>query len=712
MGKNILHMLDLWLEKRIFYPGYSNKQIYVHKSAWKNTAFAFIHTFVITVGLLIFAPQATLFIHYGYTMLILFTVILSLFLVFPRLFISIGFVTSIGQHLVTFYYIFLLGGIPTSGGLIFVGIANVIASVTRQKTWYSIILLTLYIVLVIVMVVLKPWLHVPDQITPGLNSLAYMINIILLSGPVLVFVLYFIRQQQKFEELETKHLKEINEMKGRLFTNITHEFRTPLTIIQGMADLIRTQPEQWTETGTQKIKTNSNILLRMVNQMLGLAKIDAGAITVNLIRRDINKYLAYLVRLFESEALKRKIDLQFASAGNPFEMDFDTDKLMHIITNLVSNALKFTPQGGRVEVSTSVTDNGNMFSIRVKDTGIGINKEHLSHLFDRFYQVESITSLGGTGLGLAFTKEMVELLKGSISVESIPGISTEFTVTLPVTLNAPTTDLQEPYQPQQSLEELDSVGVGGSTEAPLLLIVEDNSDVVQYLHAILKTEYRVEVAGNGSVGVEKALELIPDIILSDVMMPVMDGIGLLERVKNDIRTSHIPVVMLTATADIDSRLDGLERGADAYLAKPFDEKELHIQLKNLVELRKKLFERYASLEKIPETSDTYLQKEDEFMIQVKQVLEANLQDDEFGISQLCHELAVSHAQLYRKFRSLSNRTIADYFKSLRLSKAKELLLTTNLNVTVVTFTVGFKSLSYFSREFTREFGKPPSEFRK
>jgi signal transduction histidine kinase/DNA-binding response OmpR family regulator len=712
MPNNIMHKLDLWLEKRISYPGYSEKKNYAHRSIWKNNLFSFIHCLVALVAFLIFVPQATLIIHYLYAMLVIFTSNLVIFLVLPRLFIPVGFSTSLAMHLVTFYYILQLGGIPTSGGLILVGIANVLASVTRQKTWYSIILFALYIFLLIPMAVLKPWLHTPDYMTPGLNSIMYVANIILLSGPVLVLVLYFIRQQQKFEEQETKHLKEINEIKNRLFTNITHEFRTPLTVIQGMADLIRTQPEQWTETGTQNIKTNSNILLRMVNQMLGMAKIDAGAITVNLIRRDINKYLAYLVELFGSEALKRKIDLRFASAGNPFEMDFDTDKLMHIITNLVSNALKFTPEGGQVEVSTSITDNGNKFSIRVKDSGIGIEKERLNHIFDRFYQVESRTSSGGIGLGLAFTKEMVELLKGSISVESIPGIGTEFTVTLPVTRNAPTTDLQEPYQPQQSPEELDSVSVGGSTEAPLLLIVEDNSEVVQYLHAILKTEYRVEVAGNGSIGVEKALELIPDIILSDVMMPVMDGIALLERVKNDIRTSHIPVVMLTAKADIDSRLAGLERGADAYLAKPFDEKELHIQLKNLVELRKKLYERYASPEKIPETSDKFLKKEDEFMIKVNQVMEANLRDDEFGISHLCNELAVSRAQLYRKFRSLSNRTIADYFKSLRLSKAKELLLTTSLNVTEVTFTVGFKSLSHFSREFTREFGKSPSELRK
>jgi YesN/AraC family two-component response regulator len=233
-----------------------------------------------------------------------------------------------------------------------------------------------------------------------------------------------------------------------------------------------------------------------------------------------------------------------------------------------------------------------------------------------------------------------------------------------------------------------------------------------YLQAILKYEYRMEVAANGSIGLEKALQIIPDIILSDVMMPVMDGIEFLEKVKNDIRTSHIPVVMLTAKADIDSRLIGLERGADAYLAKPVDERELHIQMKNLVDLRKKLHERYASLEKIPETSDKFLKKEDEFMMKVKQVMEANLIDDQFGISHLCSELAVSHAQLYRKFKSLSNNTIADYFKSLRLNKARELLLKTNLNVTEVTYRVGFKSISYFSREFSREFGKSPSEFRR
>jgi YesN/AraC family two-component response regulator len=251
-----------------------------------------------------------------------------------------------------------------------------------------------------------------------------------------------------------------------------------------------------------------------------------------------------------------------------------------------------------------------------------------------------------------------------------------------------------------------------TSKLPLLLIVEDSPDVVLYLQAILKYEYRMEVAGNGEIGLKKALELIPDIILSDVMMPVMDGIEMLGKVKKDIRTSHIPVVMLSAKADIDSRLIGLERGADVYLAKPVDERELHVQLRNLVELRKKLYERYRSLEKYPETTDISIMKEDDFMMKVRKVLEDNLSDDEFGIAQLCREMALSHAHLYKKFKSLSNITLSDYMKSLRLYKARELLMTTSLNVTQVTFAAGFKNLSHFSREFTREFRKSPSEFRK
>jgi YesN/AraC family two-component response regulator len=246
---------------------------------------------------------------------------------------------------------------------------------------------------------------------------------------------------------------------------------------------------------------------------------------------------------------------------------------------------------------------------------------------------------------------------------------------------------------------------------PSLLIVEDSIDVSQYLTAILKNEYNIDLAENGKIGLEKALKQIPDIVLSDVMMPEMDGIEMLEKIKNDFRTSHIPVVLLTAKADIDSRITGLERGADAYLAKPFNENELHIQLRNLIEQRKKLHSRYSSMLQFPETQDLAIKTEDAFMIKVRQILKNNMANEDYNIDNLCRELAVSHAQLYRKFKSLSNYTIADYFKLLRLHEAKKLLANSDLNITQIAFEVGFKNLSYFSREFNQQFGKSPKEMR-
>jgi len=731
MQSKLLHKGNLWLEKRLSYPGCTKKQLKGNITVFENHIFLTMYSLSIGISLMVFAPQATIYIKYAFAFSSLYAFSLAMQLILPRRHLFIHTFISSTMHLLTFYFIIRLGGIPTSGGLIFSGISNVLATIPRQRTWLPISMFILFCVLVILLVVLKPWLHVPDQVTPALNSILWMIQSIFLTGAALVFVLQFIRQQRKIEEIETLHLREIHEFKDRFFTNMTHEFRTPLTIIDGMTDLIDAKPEEWTGTGLKKIKTNSRILLRLVNQMLNLAKVEAGSVSVNLVRRDVNKYLAYLVEQFQSEAARKKINLRFLSAEIILELDFDPEKLMHIITNLVSNALKYTPEGGLIEVSTEVVDNGGMYSIRIRDTGIGIEKEHLDRLFDRFYKVDHQLSAGGTGIGLALTKEIVQLLNGSISVTSAPGEGSAFTVILPVTRNAPlsdtpeSTDLvkvtddqyenvspaEEPLYPGQYHKDLLPVDKVTLSKLPLLLIVEDNPDVVLYLQAVLKYEYRTEVAENGQTGVQKALELIPDIILSDVMMPVMDGIELLEKVKNDIGTSHIPVVMLTAKADIDSRLEGLERGADAYLAKPVDERELHIQLKNLVELRKRLHERYASLEKFPETSDASIKKEDEFMIKVRQVLETNLQDDEFGIIKLCNILGVSHAQLYRKFKSVSNKTIADYFKTLRLHRAKELLSTTDLNVTEITFSVGFKSLAYFSREFTREFGTNPRRYR-
>ncbi len=716
MQKDFLQNLNFWLDKRLSYPGCTQKELYGHKSVWGSALFAFSHSLLLTLGLLVIAPQLTLFIHYGFALLALFTLTLNLFLIFPKYFMVVGFFQGFSFNLITFYIILRLGGIPTSGGLIFVGISIALATVPLQKAWYSKMMFAIYLVLVVLMVVLKPWLHIPAQITPGANSVMFMINTMSMTGMSIMLVLNFIRQQRLYDDLEANKLREINEAKNRFFTNITHEFRTPLTVIQGMSDLIDKNPEEWLKEGISRIRSNSNVLLRLVNQMLDLARIESGLMPVRPVLGNINAFVVYVTELFGSVARIREVTLVDEVDREPFEMDYDPDKILQILSNLLSNALKFTGKGGIVKVTARVDARDSFYTISVSDTGSGISPENLPHVFDRFFQGKPTPGeQQGSGLGLFHARELVELLNGRITAESIPGEGSVFSVELPVTRNAPPGEISDSGRIEKQVriylpvthvlpqpEEAEAPAANG---LPLMLMVEDSPDVSRYLGAIMKHEYQVVMAENGKTGYEKALSLVPDIILSDVMMPEMDGIEMLEKVKGDFRTSHIPVVMLTAKADVDSRLEGLDKGADAYLAKPFSEKELHIVLKNLVESRRKLHERYGRVDRLPESSAGEFQMEDAFMAKVRMIMEANLEDEEFGISRLCSELAVSRAQLYRKFKSLSNHTIADYFKLLRLEKAMILLTTTPMNVTEVAYAVGFKNLSHFSREFTHHFGK-------
>jgi signal transduction histidine kinase/DNA-binding response OmpR family regulator len=723
MTKNPLAKLGAGLDRLLYYPGCDQKTLFGHKSVWMSTAYAFVHSFILTLFFLVFTPQLTILIQYGYSLVVMFTITLTLFLVFPRQFMIIGPLQGWTFNLITFFYIIKLGGIPTSGGLIFVGITTALATIPLQIVWYSVMMFSVYIVLVVLMVALKPWMTVPEQMTPALNSLVFMINTMSMTGASFYFVLNFFKQQRRIDDMEANRLKEINEAKNRLFTNITHEFRTPLTVIEGMSDLIEKKPDEWLKEGTSMIRSNSRVLLKLVNQMLDMAKIESGVMSLNFVQSDICTYTGYVTELFTSVAQTRGITLTCRKAPDLFIMDFDPDKLLQIVSNLVSNALKFTGEGGRVEVSVQPDEKGSYFIIKVADSGIGISPEQLPHIFERFYQADNVTGFQqGTGLGLAHARELVQVMNGQISVESRQGTGTTFTLCLPVTRTAPVVDFAGSVKDREeagtyipgsadyeySSDEIEASG----SELPLMLIVEDSEDVSRYLAAILKNKYRIEHAGNGMKGFEKALNQIPDIILSDVMMPEMDGIELLEKVKSDIRTSHIPVVILTAKADVISRLEGLEKGADAYLAKPFDDRELHIVLKNLLQIRRKLHERYSTVTGQHESDGNEYRLEDAFMTRVRLSLEAHLDDDEFGISELCSDLGVSRAQLYRKFKSLSNKTIVAYLKELRIDRAKSLLVTTAMSISDVAIVTGFRSLSYFSREFSAESGISPIEFRK
>ena len=716
----ILHVIVVWQTRKLSFPGIDDNTLTIKKNIWLSS---FASTFSIAVmTLLALVLAVPTIVEYG---LVLIALSLPVIFGLPhsgRKYHLLLFPVQLSIILVTCYFMIRLGGLLYSGGLLLTGFSILFMSINLQNPRITLFLFIVYILTLIVTVVLEPVFSRTPELTDAQNKLFFIVNLTWQAGYTLIIIINNINQKKMLWELkqaEATSLKELDEAKTKLLTNISHEFRTPLTIMLGMARLIKENPDEWFRKGSEKIIQNGHALLHLVNDLLDMARLEAGAMTVNCLQQDIITQLRYLVGSFSSVATEKNIDLQFSPHSGEFIMDFDEDKLMQIVSNLLSNALKFTPKDGKVELSTENLLSQHSLSIRVKDNGPGIAAEHLPQIFDRFYRIENplLQSQSGSGLGLALTRELITLMNGTVSVESEPGAGTQFTITLPVTNEAP---LKEKMTEIETLEFTDSAErfqinklPPDNTSAPVVLIVEDNRDLTEYLQHILATEYRVVSAADGKSGLEQAFELIPDIIVSDVMMPVMDGIALLERLKSDIRTSHIPVVMLTAKADITSRLTGLEKGADEYLAKPFHEKELRIRLRNLIDMRERMQQHFASL--TPDAAhlqDKSLKIENEFIRKIRAFMEENIAAEEFEIQQLCRQMAMSRAQLYRKFKALTGKSVFEYLRTLRLHKAKELLLTSTLNVTQVCFDVGFNNLSHFSRIFTEEFGRKPSDFRK
>jgi len=533
---------------------------------------------------------------------------------------------------------------------------------------------------------------------------------------VLIASLWKYELQRHLTKAEARRLKKLDAVKTKLYTNITHEFRTPLTIISGMADQIAGH-----QVSKEMIQRNSRKLLRLVNQMLGLAKIEAGNTTLNMIRADVIVFLKYLVESFQSYAQTKRIELSLYQEMDQLVMDFDEEKLQIVVSNLLSNAIKFSPEDSKIVVYVKIELNGNedKLCIKVKDNGIGIPSKKLSHVFDSFYQVDnSHTRKGeGTGIGLTLTKELVELMGGRITAQSNLDIGSEFTVILPVHYNAPMAEMNMIPEVQSYIPIAENVidsqvdRLANLEDQDLVLILEDNPDVITYIRACLPKHYRVEVAENGAVGIDKALDLIPDIVISDIMMPIKDGFEVCSTLKNDERTSHIPLILLTAKADIASRIEGLERGADAYLAKPFEKRELLVRLDQLVALRRRLQERYAAGILPAPSSDKGVQMQDAFLQKIRTLIEEHLDDSEFGINELCHSLFLSRMQVHRKLKALTNRSASHVIRSIRLQNAKKLLKTTELTISEIAYDTGFNDPNHFSRVYKEKYGVTPSERR-
>lgn len=555
-----------------------------------------------------------------------------------------------------------------------------------------------------------------------------------------IYGFYRFQLTRRIAQAEARQLKELDEVKTRFFTNITHEFRTPLTVIMGISDELELNSNQLKilKTEKQKIKLghtliqrNSKNLLRLVNQLLDLSKLDSGSMKMDAVQADVVNFLRYLTESFHSMAAERNQTLHFQSEIPELVMDFDEVKLQHIIYNLLSNAIKFTPKGGSIDFRVNeIGNNGDsQLEIKVRDTGIGIAAEQLPFIFDRFYQTDSSTTRKGegTGIGLALTKELVEMMGGQIHVHSSKGQGATFTVLLPVKkelpapaktdhLPLPKMTIELASEQMQDLAPTLVLSLSATNdERPQLLIIEDNPDVVAYMKALLVKEYIVETAADGEVGIDKAINQIPDIIITDVMMPGKDGFEVCRTLKTDERTSHIPIIMLTAKAADEDKISGLQTGADVYLMKPFNRDELFVRLRKLIELRKKLREKYSyttSPVVEPSTSTIPPSPDDIFMQKIHLIIEEKIGDADFGISHLCESTHLSNTQVFRKMKALTGLSPIRFIQKIRLHRAKELIEQTELNISEIAYDLGFTDPNYFSRAFRKEFGVTPSGVRE
>lgn len=564
------------------------------------------------------------------------------------------------------------------------------------------------------------------SIFPGVLLLEnYMIPLCI--GSILdvaCFSLAITFKDRKSEKLKVESIAEIQsnqqlqETKNKLYENITHEIRTPLSNILNMAQLIEKEPTEGLADKLDRIKQNGQSLLGLVNHMLDLARLDAGNIQLNLKKGNLIGMLKYLVEAFQYRARQGQILLHFKSDVEELWMDFDSTRLQQIISNLLSNAIKFTPKDGQITCAVEVVKS-NCISIIIRDTGIGIPKSDIPHLFERFYQVEQHRDRKqvGTGLGLSIVKELVELMKGEILIDSEEGAGTSFIIHLPM-VNRTTIPGIDDFVINTQVKEFTNEAATSSSspvlheETATMLIVEDNEDVVFYLKAVYGSSYAILFAQDGELGLDMAIEHVPDIILSDIMMPKLNGLTMCQTLKRDIRTSHIPIILLSAKSSPEEIAKGLAIGADAYLTKPFSKEELTLRIANALDARKQLAKYFQSLDLLPPFWKGKMDEDIYFYGQLAKLIEDKLDSSSLDIEFLCKELYMSRTQLYRKVRAITDKSVARLIRHIRLKKAKYLLENTQDTVQNICDQIGIKDTSHFAQIFQKEFGLMPSEYRK
>lgn len=646
-----------------------------------------------------------------------------------------------------------LGGFVPSSAVMYWSLiapagAMFLDSVKKSVYWFG-----AYILMVIIAYLVNGFL--PDYVNWNLSesfiNVLFLMNIIGVSSIVFAIMYYFVGKitvlnveiELKKNELEiqAEKLKEMDKIKSRFFANISHEFRTPLTLILGLVNKQITKPNSPPDPNdSDTIKRNGQRLLQLINQLLDLSKIESGEMKMEASKNDIVKFIENLSSQFESLAFVKQITISFNSqdinvqhSHQPIELFFDREKLQKIVSNLLSNAVKFTPPNGRIAVEVKEDKNSGealgMVSIKVSNTGEGIPHDKIVYVFDRFFQVDSASNrqYEGTGIGLALVKELVQIHHGKVSVESNLGV-TCFTVKLPLDEgylkeDEKITSIDFTYEEKKesmvrdisthSMIEVgsDLASISEAVDRLEILIVEDNHDLRSFVSNILQHDYKVIEAVDGIDGVEKAEATIPDLIISDVMMPRMDGFELCRKLKANEKTNHIPLILLTAKAAREHKLEGLETGADDYLVKPFDEVELLIRIKNLIAIRQKLQRKYQGESWQKPKVVTIISVHQKFIESLKNVIEKNIDNEQFGVDDLGKEMAMSRSQIHRKLKALTDLSATTFIRNYRLHRAADLLKQGAGNVTEIGYQVGFNSQTYFSSSFQELFGCSPTEYK-
>ncbi|KAA3614186.1 MAG: response regulator [Calditrichaeota bacterium] len=515
--------------------------------------------------------------------------------------------------------------------------------------------------------------------------------------------------------------KKLDQLKSNFFANITHEFRTPLTLILGpVQNLLEKYPNSEDNQDYNLIKKNALRLQNLINQLLDLSRMESGKLTLHASRQNIVGLSKSILSTFESHAVTRNIELTFKSSFQRQELYIDFDKYEKILTNLLFNAFKFSEDGS--EIILSISKNEKHVSIEIEDRGIGIAPDQLTHVFERFYQVEagSTRSYEGSGIGLALVKELVDLHYGQISVKSVPGIGTTFTLKFLLgTGHLSKSELIDNPETKSTFvnaiftdsEDVESLSEHNG-ELPCVLVVEDNLDMQKYINSFLSNDYHILFANDGLEGFQTAKDKIPDLIICDVMMPVMNGFELCRNLKTDFKTSHIPLIMLTAKADIQDKLKGLESGADEYLYKPFSGKELTVRTRNLLEQRRKLQQKFATNIFISPSKLDIGHTDKTFLDEVLNTIQKNIDNPDFHVDDLADKMSLSRVHLHRKLKALVDKSTTEFIRSYRLQHAAKLLSEKNYNVGEIAFRVGFNNLSYFSDSFKKQYGVLPSDYVK